>query len=203
MDTGKAKSNQNQMHRASEISSATLRRACKVTHIDAVQVEYSAFVTSIEDFRGSDLLATARELGVAIVAYSPLGRGILTGTITSRESISGEGELRGKWCPMSSEGNLEPNLKLIEKFRRIADAKNCTLGQLAIAWLLKQGDDIIPIPGTKKIRYLEENWAALQVHLTDEEEAEIRKLVKEHVVAGGRAPDWAGDGKLTDTKEET
>ncbi|EED13807.1 aldo/keto reductase, putative [Talaromyces stipitatus ATCC 10500] len=185
----------------SEVSSTTLRRACKVAHIDAVQVEYSAFVTHIEESRGTNLLATARELGVAVVAYSPLGRGILTGAYT-KNTISAEGDKRAEWYPMYSETNFEKNLKLVEKLKSIADKKNCTLAQLAIAWLLKQGDNIIPIPGTKKIRYLEENWGSLHVQLTDEEEAEIRKLIKDTGVAGGRYPEFAGDGTLADTREE-
>ncbi|KAI7973173.1 hypothetical protein EIK77_004450 [Talaromyces pinophilus] len=103
---------------------------------------------------------------------------------------------------MFAEGNLEANAKLVGKLKDIADRKNCTLGQLAIAWLLKQGDHIIPIPGTKRIRYLEENWGALQVELTDEEEAEMRKLIKDTGVAGGRVPEWVGKGHLRDTREE-
>jgi aryl-alcohol dehydrogenase-like predicted oxidoreductase len=185
------------------VTSTTLRRACKVAHIDAVQVEYSAFVTDIEEDKGTNLLATARELGVAIVAYSPLGRGILTGAYNKKDTVSAEGDQRtGMSFPMFSEENLEANAKLLEKLKNIADRKKCTLGQLAIAWLLKQGDHIIPIPGTKKIRYLEENWASLRVELTDEEEAEMRKLIKDTGVAGGRLPDWAGEGHLGDTKEE-
>ena len=187
----------------SEVSSTTLRRACKIAHVDAVQVEYSAFVTHIEEQDGTNLLATARELGVTIVAYSPLGRGILTGAYTKKESVSAEGDSRtGLSFPMYAEENLEANIKLLEKLKVIADKKNCTLGQLAIAWLLKQGHDIIPIPGTKKIRYLEENWGSLQVELTDEEELTMRKLIKDTGVAGGRLPAWAGKGQLGDTREE-
>lgn len=185
------------------MSSTTLRRACKVAHIDAVQVEYSAFVTDIEEKNGTNLLAIARELGVAVIAYSPLGRGILTGAYSKKDSVSAEGDQRTEMeFPMFAEENLEANVKLVGKLRDIADRKNCTLAQLAIAWLLKQGDYIIPIPGTKKIRYLEENWASLRVELTDEEEAEMRKLIKDTGVAGGRLPDWAGEGHLSDTREE-
>ncbi|KAF3397430.1 Aldo-keto reductase yakc [NADP] [Talaromyces pinophilus] len=187
----------------SEVTSTTLRRACKVAHIDAVQVEYSAFVTHIEEESGTNLLATARDLGVAVVAYSPLGRGILTGAYNTKDSVSAEGDQRtGMGYPMFAEGNLEANAKLVGKLKDIADRKDCTLGQLAIAWLLKQGDHIIPIPGTKRIRYLEENWGALQVELTDEEEAEMRKLIKDTGVAGGRVPEWVGKGHLRDTREE-
>jgi aryl-alcohol dehydrogenase-like predicted oxidoreductase len=187
----------------SEVTSTTLRRACKVAHIDAVQVEYSAFVTDIENDKGTNLLATARELGVTVVAYSPLGRGILTGAYSKKESVSAEGDARTEMSfPMFSKENLDANVKLVGKLKDIADRKNCTLAQLAIAWLLKQGDHIIPIPGTKKIRYLEENWGGLQVELTDEEEAEIRNLIKDTGVAGGRLPDWVGEGHLGDTKEE-
>lgn len=185
------------------MSSTTLRRACKVAHIDAVQVEYSAFVTHIEEEKGTNLLAAARELGVAVVAYSPLGRGILTGAYNKKEALLAEGDRRVRMgYPMFAEENLEANAKLVERLKDIADRKNCSLGQLAIAWLLKQGDDIIPIPGTKRIRYLEENWGSLKVELTDEEEAEMRRLIKDTGVAGGRLPNWAGEGKLGDTREE-
>lgn len=185
------------------MTSTTLRRACKVAHIDAVQVEYSAFVTDIKGEKGTNLLATARELGVAVVAYSPLGRGILTGAYNKKDSVSAEGDQRtGMGFPMFAEENLEANAKLVGKLKHIADKKNCTLGQLAIAWLLKQGDHIIPIPGTKRIRYLEENWGSLKVKLTDEEEAKIRNLIQDTGVAGGRLPDWAGEGHLSETREE-
>lgn len=164
-----------------------------------MQVEYSPFVLDIEGPSGTDMLATARELGVAIVAYSPLGRGILTGSFTT-EAISREGDYRAMF-PMYEDENLKENTKLLGKLKALADTKECSLAQLAIAWLLKQGD-VIPIPGTKRIAYLEENWGAAKVQLTDEEESAMRDLIKKAGVAGGRAPDWASDGLYVDTREE-
>lgn len=186
----------------SEVSSTTLRRACKVAHIDAVQIEYSAFVLDVENSLGTNLLATARDLGVAVVAYSPLGRGILTGAFTSKEAVSSEGDFRTMF-PMYAEENIKKNTQLVSQLQVLAQTKGCTTAQLAIAWLLKQGEDIIPIPGTRRIKYLEENWAALGVRLTDAEEAEVRKIIKSAGgVGGGRAPDWAMDGLYADTKEQ-
>ncbi|KAH8799862.1 NADP-dependent oxidoreductase domain-containing protein [Xylogone sp. PMI_703] len=165
-------------------SSRTLRRACKVAPVAAVQVEYSAFVLDIEGERGTNLLQTCRELGVAVVCFGPIGRGILTGTVTGSESISGTGDIRTQWVPRFQEDNLKKNLKVVNHFKALADRKGCTSAQLALAWVLKQGDNIFPIPGTKKIKYLEANWAALDIYLSDAEEAEIRKLVAGAELAG-------------------
>lgn len=186
----------------SEVSSATLRRACKVAHIDAIQVEYSPFVLDIEDASGINLLATARELGVAVVAYSPLGRGILTGNFTSKETFSHEGDFRSLF-PMYAENNIKKNTELVNQLKAVADKKGCTTAQLAIAWLLKQGGDVIPIPGTKRIKTLEENWDARNIILSNAEEAEVRSIIKDAGgVAGGRAPDWAMSTLYVDTREE-
>ncbi|RYP67110.1 hypothetical protein DL771_007435 [Monosporascus sp. 5C6A] len=185
----------------SEISSNTLRRACKVVQVDAVQIEYSPFERFIEGPEGTNLLATCRELGVAVVAYSPLGRGLLTGAVNSKESVLGEGDWRSMFPRFSGE-NLDANLKLADQFKTLAEKKGCTPAQLAIAWLLRQGEDIIPIPGTKRIKYLEENWGALQVQLTDAEVAEIRSFVETAEVAGGRYPDQYAAQLLVDTREE-
>lgn len=144
-------------------------------------MEYSPFVLDIER---ENLLQTCRELGVAIVCYSPLGRGLLTGTFSGTESIGGAGDTRSTFFPGFSEENLPANIKLASQFKAFADKKGCTMSQLAIVWLLKQGDDIIPIPGTKKIKYLEENWRSLDIHLTNDEEAEIRKFVEDIELAG-------------------
>jgi aryl-alcohol dehydrogenase-like predicted oxidoreductase len=165
-------------------------------------MEYSPFVLDIERASGTNLLETCRELGVAVVCYSPLGRGLLTGTITSRESVSGENDLRAKISPRFSEENLEANVKLANQFKALADKKGCTSTQLAIAWILNQGDDMIPIPGTKKIKYLEENWGALDVHLTDDEEAEVRKFVESAEVSGYRSMTFSKAHAFVDTKEE-
>ncbi|KAI1081396.1 putative aldo/keto reductase [Whalleya microplaca] len=185
----------------SEVSSTTLRRACKIAHVDAVQVEYSPFELAIEGPTGSNILATARELGVAIVAYSPLGRGMLTGAFNTNKSVSNEGDVRGAFPRFSGE-NFAANVKLVNQFTELAKKKDCTSAQLAIAWLLKQGDDIIPIPGTKRIKYLEENWGALKVQLTDAESAEIRKFVEAAKVAGARGPDGSEAICYADTAEE-
>lgn len=170
----------------SEISSETLRRACKVHHIDAVQIEYSPFAIDIETPQ-INLMKTCRELGVAIVAYSPLGRGMLTGAYKSPADFE-ESDFR-KFAPRFSEENFPKNLKLVENLKSIADKKGCTPGQLTLAWLLAQGDDVFPIPGTKKIKYLEENLGALDVKLSAEEEKEIRRFIEGAEVYGLRYPE--------------
>lgn len=110
--------------------------------------------------------------------------------------------MRGKVFPRFSEENLEANVKLVNQFKALADKKGCTTSQLAIAWILKQGDDIIPIPGTKKITYLEENWGSLDVHLTDGEQAEIRAFVENAELAGYRSIAAGKANAYADTKEE-
>jgi len=170
----------------SEITSDTLRRACKVHHIDAVQIEYSPFAIDIEQPQ-IHLLETCRELGVATIAYSPLGRGFVTGAYKSPDDFE-EGDFR-KIAPRFSKENFPKNLRLVDGLVNLAKNKGCTPGQLTLAWLLAQGDDIIPIPGTKKIKYLEENLGALNVKLTSEEEKEIRQLVENAEVHGGRYPE--------------
>lgn len=170
-----------------EISSDTLRRACKITHVDAVQMEYSPFELGIEKQEGTNLLATCRELGVALVCYSPLGRGFWTGAITTTASVSGSGDSRAARFPRFSENNLTANLKILERYKAIAAAKGCTSAQLSLAWLRKQGDDVIAIPGTKRVSILEENWASLRVSLSDKEEAEVRAFVDSVHVAGERS----------------
>lgn len=184
------------------MSSTTLRRACKIAPVAAVQMEYSPFERDIESTFGTDLLKTCRELGVAIVCYSPLGRGLLTGAVSTKESVSGANDFRGSYYPRFSEENLDANIGLVNQFKTISDQKGCTPSQLAIAWLLKQGDDILPIPGTKKIRYLEENWNSLAVHLTDEEEVEIRKFVESVEMCGHRSMSVDGVVAFADTREE-
>ncbi|KAH7356420.1 aldo-keto reductase, putative [Rhexocercosporidium sp. MPI-PUGE-AT-0058] len=180
----------------SEISSETLRRACKIAHVDAVQIEYSPFCTEIEDPKIS-LLKTCRELGVATVAYSPLGRGMLTGRYKSPDDFE-EGDFR-TYSPRFSAENFKKNLKLVDGIEAIAKRKNCTAGQLTLAWLMAQGDDILPIPGTKKIKYLEENMGALNVKLSKEEEIGIRKLVQSAEVHGERYPEAMAGHLFADT----
>ena len=156
----------------------------------------------IENSTGTNLLQTCRELGVAIVSYSPLGRGLLTGAYTTKESLNIENDLRRSVFPRFSDENFDANVKLVNTFKTIADKKGCTPSQLALAWLLRQGGDIIPIPGTKKIKYLEQNWAALEVHLTDDEEAEIRGFAEGAEVAGDRTLASGMRLAFGDTKEE-
>ncbi|KAI1816676.1 aldo-keto reductase [Poronia punctata] len=158
----------------SECSERSLRRANKVHPIAAIQMEYSPFALQIESEQ-TPLLRVVRELGVKVVAYSPLGRGFLTGAITSREQLDEKDNRR--FMPRFSEENFKGNLELVELIGEIAKGKGCTPGQLSLAWLFAQGEDIIPIPGTKRLKYLEENMKAVDFSLTKEEEARIRKTI--------------------------
>ncbi|MGY0002735.1 aldo/keto reductase [Micromonospora sp. I033] len=164
----------------SEVSPATLRAAHAVHPVSAVQMEYSLFTRDVE----GEMLATCRELGVALVAYSPVGRGLLTGAITSREQLA-EDDWR-RTVPRFADGNLDANLKLAEAVRAVAGELGCTPAQAALAWLLAQGDDILPIPGTKRVRYLEENAAAADLRLTPEQRDRLRDVVPAGAVAGER-----------------
>jgi aryl-alcohol dehydrogenase-like predicted oxidoreductase len=166
-------------------------------------MEYSPFVLDIERTSGTNILATCRELGVAVVCYSPLGRGLLTGALTTKESISGPDDIRASYFPRFNDANLEKNVDLVYKFKTFADKKHCTTSQLALAWLLKQGNDIFPIPGTKKIRYLNENWNSLDVHLTDAEEVEIRNFVENAEMLGFRDVPVGKSHAFVDTVEES
>jgi aryl-alcohol dehydrogenase-like predicted oxidoreductase len=186
----------------SAISSATLRRACKIAPVAAVQTEYSVFSRDIEGPAGTDLLATCRELGVAVVVAAPLSRGLLTTTFSKGEALGDSKDLRPIVMPRFQEANRDHNVKLVGQFKALADSKGCTVSQLALAWLLKQGDDIFPIPGTKKIEYLEENSGSLGVFLSDEEEAETRTLVDTTDVAGASVPPQYASYVFRDTKEE-
>lgn len=170
----------------SECSSTSLRRAHAVHPIAAVQVEYNPWDLAIENDDGTNLLATCRELGVATVAYSPLGRGILTGQVRSTEDFAPDDFRR--ILERYNKENFPKNLAIVDKFAEIAQTKHATPGQLALAWLMKQGDDIIPIPGTKRVKYLEENIGAARVQITDKEEKEIRLKVDEAGVRGARTP---------------
>jgi aryl-alcohol dehydrogenase-like predicted oxidoreductase len=135
------------------------------------------------------VLATCRELGVGFVAYSPLGRGFLTGEIRSVDDLE-EGDFR-RHGPRFQGENFQRNLDLVDKVREIAQEKGCTPGQLALAWLLSRGEDVVPIPGTKRLRYLEENLAAADVALTDDELARIDAAAPVGVTAGDRYPDMS------------
>ena len=173
----------------SNVSSATLRRAHKIHPISCVQQEYSPFTRDIESESSTHLLRTCRELGVAMVCYSPLGRGLLTSTFADGEFGKQEGDVRHKVFPRLAEENREANQKLVGEFKALAEKKGCNTSQLALAWLLKQGSDVFPNPGTKRIKYLEDNMKALEVELSDGDEAAIRKLVENSEMVGGRLPE--------------
>jgi aryl-alcohol dehydrogenase-like predicted oxidoreductase len=164
----------------SEAAPATVRRAHAVHPVVAGQYEYSLFTRDPED----GLLATLRELGIGLVAYSPLGRGFLSGQITSPDDF-GEDDFRRNHPRFSGE-NFARNLDLVERVRQLAADKGVTASQLAIAWVLAQGDDIVPIPGTKRRDYLEENAGALQVQLTPGDLAAIEEVAPRGAVAGDR-----------------
>ena len=151
----------------SEASAETVRRAAAVHPITALQTEWSLWTRDIEEH----ILPAARELGIGVVPYSPLGRGFLSGRFTSPDELD-ENDFR-RHGPRFTGENLERNLALVEKVREIAAEKGCTPGQLALAWVLAQGDDVVPIPGTKRRKYLEENLAAVDVQLTAEDLARI------------------------------
>ncbi|KAH6662654.1 NADP-dependent oxidoreductase domain-containing protein [Plectosphaerella plurivora] len=180
----------------SEISSSTLRRAHAVHPISCVQVEYNPWTLDIEGPSGTHLLDTCKELGVSVVAYSPLGRGILTGRYRSKEDFE-EGDVRVNMERYQGE-NFRKNLALVDKFKELADRKGCTSSQLVLAWLLAQWEKIIVIPGTKNVKYLEENFKAGEVQISVEEEKELRQLVKDAEVGGGRDPFF---GNYDDTAE--
>ncbi|KAI5996347.1 NADP-dependent oxidoreductase domain-containing protein [Pisolithus albus] len=170
----------------SECSASTLRRAHAVHPIAALQVEYSAFTLDIEDPK-IGLLQTARELGITIVAYSPVGRGLITGQYKSPKDFA-EDDFR-RLIPRYSEENFPNILKLADKLKEFGERHNATAAQVALAWLLAQGNDIIPIPGTKRIKYLKENLDSIHVHLSPAEVQEIRRFVeKADWTVGDRYP---------------
>ena len=165
----------------SEVSAATLRRAHAVHPIAAVQSEYSLWTRDPEPH----VLPACEELGVGFVPFSPLGRAILTGAITGRDSLAAKGDFRAG-MPRFQEENLERNLAPVEGLNELASAKGCTRGQLALAWLLAQGDNIVPIPGTKRVSFLEENAAAAEVELDAGELEQLDALFAQDNVAGER-----------------
>ena len=169
----------------SEASAQTVRRAAAVHPIAALQTEYSLFTRDVEE----EILPTIRELGIGFVAYSPLGRGMLTGAYRSAADLP-EGDSRAGRFPRFSEENFRSNLQLVDRVVELASTKDCTPGQLALAWVLGRGGDIVPIPGTKRRRFLEENLAAAEVELTESDVA----WLDEHVgpPAGDRYPDMSG-----------
>jgi aryl-alcohol dehydrogenase-like predicted oxidoreductase len=175
----------------SEVAPQTLRRACAVHPITALQSEWSLWSRDIEN----EVVSTARELGVGIVPYSPLGRGFLTGQITSPDDFGPDDFRRDH--PRFMGDNFQRNLDLVARVRQIAAEKGCTPGQLALAWLQAQGDDVVPIPGTKRRRYLEENVAALGVKLDAETMARVDEVAPRGAASGDRYPDMRFVGGLT------
>lgn len=166
----------------SEASAQTIRRAHAVHPITALQTEYSLFTRHVED----EILPTLRELGIGLVAYSPLGRGLLTGAVSNLEGIDSR---RSAYFPRFQGENLDTNLALVAKIRELAEAKGVTPGQLALAWVMAQGNDVVPIPGTKRVRYLEENVGAVGVELTEADLAALEAAVPRDAVAGDRYGD--------------
>jgi aryl-alcohol dehydrogenase-like predicted oxidoreductase len=169
----------------SEAAPQTIRRAHAVHPITALQTEYSLWTRDPE----ADILPTVRELGIGFVAYSPLGRGFLSGRFRSRDDLA-EGDFRRN-NPRFQPGNFEQNLRLVERVEEIAAEKGITPSQLALAWVQAQGDDIVPIPGTKRRTYLEENVAAASIELTEDELARLDEVFPPGVTAGDRYPDMS------------
>jgi aryl-alcohol dehydrogenase-like predicted oxidoreductase len=165
----------------SEASPATIRRAHKVHPITALQTEYSLWERHVEE----DILPTVRELGIGFVPYSPLGRGFLTGAITKPSDLSSN-DFRVQRYPRFAGENFEKNQVLVERVRAIADRKGVKPGQLALAWVLAQGDDLVPIPGTKRRKYLEENAAAADIKLSVDEVAALEAAVPQNEIVGER-----------------
>jgi len=167
----------------SEAAPQTIRRAHAVHPISALQTEYSLWSRDPED----EILATVRELGIGFVAYSPLGRGFLAGQINSIDDLAADDYRR--YSPRFQGENFSKNLELVARVTEIARAKGITPGQLALAWVLAQGQDIVPIPGTKRRSYLEENAAAGEIELTADDLARLEQLAPKGAAAGTRYPE--------------
>jgi aryl-alcohol dehydrogenase-like predicted oxidoreductase len=167
----------------SEASAASVRRAVAVHPVAALQSEWSLWTRDLE----SEVLGVAREHGIGIVPFSPLGRGFLTGTIRSPEDF-GEDDWRRNHPRFTGEA-FAANLRLVDAVRAMAGEKGCTPGQLALAWVLAQGDDVVPIPGTKRRSYLEENVAAAAVELSDDDLAQLSRIAPPGIAQGGRYVD--------------
>jgi len=169
----------------SEAGAGTIRRAHAVHPITALQSEYSLWSRDIED----DIIPTLRELGIGLVAYSPLGRGFLTGRFTSPDDFAPDDFRRGS--PRFQGENFAKNLELVKHVEQLAEAKGCTASQLALAWVMARGADIVPIPGTKRRKYLDENVGATEVTLTPDDLAKIEEIAPQGVAAGTRYPEAA------------
>ena len=169
----------------SEASAATIRRAASVHPISALQSEYSLWSRDIED----EIIPTIQELGIGLVAYSPLGRGFLSGTVTSLDDLAPDDYRRNS--PRFQGENFNKNLELVERVKEIAREKSVTPGQLALAWLLAKSNDIVPIPGTKRRTYLEENVAATDIKLTPAELQRIEEVAPKNSFMGDRYLDMS------------
>jgi aryl-alcohol dehydrogenase-like predicted oxidoreductase len=167
----------------SEAAPATIRRAHTEFPVTALQTEYSLWTRDPED----EVLPTCRELGIGFVAYSPLGRGFLTGRFRSIDDLPPDDYRRNS--PRFQGENFQRNLDLVDKVQALAKRKKCSAAQLLIAWVLARGEDVVPIPGTKQRRYLEENLRALDVELSPEEMTEIDEIAPAGAAAGERYPE--------------
>ena len=170
----------------SEASTANIRKAAATAPIAALQTEYSIFTREPEE---NGVLDAVRELGIGFVAYSPLGRGFLTGTVKNIDTLAPNDFRRSN--PRYAEGNFDSNAAIVARLEEIAGEIGVTPAQLAIAWLLAQRDDIVPIPGTKRVRYVEENAAAADIRLTPLQLARIEEAAPRGAVAGDRYPDMS------------
>ena len=164
----------------SEAAADTIRKAAKVHPIAALQNEYSLWTRDVEEL----ILQTVRELGIGFVAYSPLGRGFLSGQFTRFEDLP-ENDYR-RVSPRFQGENFDKNIELVKQIEKMAGEKGCSPSQLAIAWVLKQGDDIVPIPGTKRIKYLDANMAALNIELSEAELEKIESIFPRNAAVGER-----------------
>jgi aryl-alcohol dehydrogenase-like predicted oxidoreductase len=169
----------------SEAAPATIRRAAKVHPIAALQTEYSLWSRDVEQ----EVLPTVRKLGIGFVAYSPLGRGFLTGQFKTIDDLPADDWRRN--LPRFQGENFQKNLELVKKIEEMAAAKRCTPSQLALAWVLAQGDDIVPIPGTKRIKYLDDNLGAVNVRLTADDLAQLDAILPTGAATGARYPTQA------------
>jgi aryl-alcohol dehydrogenase-like predicted oxidoreductase len=169
----------------SEAAPPTIRRAAKIHPIAALQTEYSLWSRDVEE----ELLPTVRELGIGFVAYSPLGRGFLTGQFKSIDDLPADDWRRQ--IPRFQGENFQKNLDLVKKIEELAAAKSCTPSQLALAWVLAQGNDIVPIPGTKRAKYLDDNMGAINVRLTADDLVQIDAILPAGMAAGSRYSELA------------
>lgn len=167
----------------SEASAATIRAAHAVHPVTALQSEWSLWTRGIE----GEILDTCRELGIGVVPFSPLGRGFLTGAVTSVKDLP-EGDMR-RGLPRFADGNIERNMAIVDALRKLAEEKGVTAGQLALAWVQSHGEDVVPIPGTKRRKYLEENVAAASLELTATDIEAIEAAAPADAIAGERYPE--------------